>query len=922
MTLPLIASLNGKHYYSLPRKLFNYIELTGSQGPIGDGFVFSTKSDLQTAVDEWNTDSTSAEAEYGDISTWNVSAITDMSQLFLAKTTITELDLSDWDVSNVTDMRQMFVAMINCTSLDISGWDTDNVTDMSVMFGNMGKLESLDVSSLNTHNVTDMSSMFASTGKLTSLDVTNFDTSKVTNMANMFGGMAKLTSLDVTNFDTSKVTNMSQMFSQIPVSTLDLSSFDTSSVTSFRSFFYACKELTSIDLAHFDTNNVTDMAYMFWDTWKLDAIQGINDFDTDNVTVMYKMFARNGVAATTAELPTSSGLTSIDLSGWNVANVVATTPGGEEGFGNMFTDLTSLTDVGDLSNWCVENVTSEPTDFATNAPFANTPSNLPVWGTCPEPQGPTGDGFVFETKADLQTAVDEWASDSISATETYGDISTWNVSAITNMYNLFNGWNKANWNFTSLDLSNWDMSNKTDISQMFSNCPNLTSLNVVGWNVENVEQCYSLFYNCSGLETLDITGLSLPLVTNMNGMFNQCESLHTLIGYENLVQNSVNSIHGLFNNCKKLTSLDLSNWDVSEVSNMADTFGWCTLLETLTGVEEWNVGNVNIDQHGNNRMQAMFNKCYVLDLDLSNWCVENIPSTPPYFANYTLFGDTQSKLPVWGTCPDVPSPTPSPSVTLDSGPQGPTGDGHTFSTKADLQTAVDAWNTDSISATETYGDISTWNVSAITDMSVLFNNQQNITSLDLSGWDTSSVTNMSAMFNSCSSLTSITFGINFDTSDVEYMNGMFYECNNLISLDLSNFDTSSVTNMANMFSYCSSLTSITFGEIFSGDDMNWMFQNCSALTSLDLSSFDTSSVTGMTGMFVNCSALTSITFGDNFDTSDVTSMGFMFHNCSSLTSLDISGWCVTQIDYVPFRFTENAPFANDSNNLPVWGTCP
>ena len=27
VTLPLIASLNGKHYYSLPRKLFNFIEL-------------------------------------------------------------------------------------------------------------------------------------------------------------------------------------------------------------------------------------------------------------------------------------------------------------------------------------------------------------------------------------------------------------------------------------------------------------------------------------------------------------------------------------------------------------------------------------------------------------------------------------------------------------------------------------------------------------------------------------------------------------------------------------------------------------------------------------------------------------------------------------------------------------------------------
>jgi surface protein len=516
------------------------------------------------------------------------------------------------------------------------------------------------------------------------------------------------------------------------------------------------------------------------------------------------------------------------------------------------------------------------------------------------PQGPTGDGFVFETKADLQTAVDEWASDSISAESTYGDISTWNVSAIADVSDLFNGWNKANWNFTSLDLSNWDMSNKTDISQMFSNCPNLTSLNVVGWNVENVEQCYSLFYNCSGLETLDITGLSLPLVTSMNGMFNECESLHTLIGYENLVQNSVNSISGLFYNCKKLTSLDLSNWDVSEVSNMMETFTSCPLLETLTGVEEWNVGNVNIDQHGNNRMQAMFNNCYVLDLDLSNWCVENIPSAPPYFANWTLFGDTQSKLPVWGTCPDVPSPTPSPSVTLDSGPQGPIGDGHVFSTKSDLQTAVDAWDADSTSATATYGDISTWDVSAITDMSSLFNNKQNITSLDLSAWDTSNVTNMYYMFYECNSLSSLDLSSldlsSFDTSSVTDMGRMFGKCTLLASLDVSNFDTSNVT------------------------DMPWMFQQCSALTSLDLSSFDTSNVTNMSFMFSYCQALTSLDLS-SFVTSSVTYMTNMFVSCSSLTSLDISNWCVEDIAE-PSSFATNAPFADTPSNLPVWGTCP
>ena len=108
-----------------------------------------------------------------------------------------------------------------------------------------------------------------------------------------------------------------------------------------------------------------------------------------------------------------------------------------------------------------------------------------------------------------------------------------------------------------------------------------------------------------------------------------------------------------------------------------------------------------------------------------------------------------------------------------------------FPQKQNLQTAVDEWASDSISATETYGDISTWNVSAITDMSWLFGWKQNITSLDLSGWDTSNVTNM----RKCSTSTlSLTVNLSsFDTSNVTNMSAMFTGCLTLTSLDVEQF---------------------------------------------------------------------------------------------------------------------------------------
>ena len=68
-----------------------------------------------------------------------------------------------------------------------------------------------------------------------------------------------------------------------------------------------------------------------------------------------------------------------------------------------------------------------------------------------------------------------------------------------------------------------------------------------------------------------------------------------------------------------------------------------------------------------------------------------------------------------------------------------------FTTKASLQRAVQAFNANPTAATEAYGPIAYWDVSAITDMSSLFQGLKKFNA-DISSWDTSSVTDMSYMF--------------------------------------------------------------------------------------------------------------------------------------------------------------------------------
>ena len=80
--------------------------------PAGAQHVFSSRSDLLTAVDAWCTDETSAAATYGDIAGWDVSGVKDMSYLLCG--------YSGWQQHGCRAVKS------TCNP-DISGWDMSNV---------------------------------------------------------------------------------------------------------------------------------------------------------------------------------------------------------------------------------------------------------------------------------------------------------------------------------------------------------------------------------------------------------------------------------------------------------------------------------------------------------------------------------------------------------------------------------------------------------------------------------------------------------------------------------------------------------------------------------------------------------------------------------------------------------------------------
>ena len=175
-------------------------------------------------------------------------AMSSVTSLFLAfnNSGLKQINVSNWDTSNVTNMSNTFSHCELLTSVDVSKWNTSKVTNMEGMFVDCNLLASVDVNKWNTSKVTDMASMFSSCGTLRSIDVSKWNTSNVTDISGMFFGCGSLHSVDITGWDTSKVTSMDRMFFNCSSLTTITGVLDFKNCTEYYGTFFGCNNLTSV----------------------------------------------------------------------------------------------------------------------------------------------------------------------------------------------------------------------------------------------------------------------------------------------------------------------------------------------------------------------------------------------------------------------------------------------------------------------------------------------------------------------------------------------------------------------------------------------------------------------------------------------------------------------------------------------------
>ena len=221
----------------------------------------------------------------------------------------------------------------------------------------------------------------------------------------------------------------------------------------------------------------------------------------------------------------------------------------------------------------------------------------------------------------------------------------------------------------------------------------------------------------NGTNVMFLSDADMYAPASCGSMFNNCTALASL-ELSNFDTSNVTATWAMFQNCAALTSLDLSNFNTSNVTAMQSMFNGCSALTSLD-LSNFNTSNAT-------DISAMFSDCHSLaSINLSNFDTSNVADMSEMFASCLAL------------------------TTLD---------------------------------------LSNFNTSNVTSMASMFYGST-ITSLNISNFDTSNVENFSEMFKDCNTLVTI-YGGDWDTSSLDDDGGMFANCVSLVGGNGTHYNSS------------------------------------------------------------------------------------------------------------------------------------
>ena len=713
---------------------------------------------------------------------------------------------------------------------DGNSWDSDAMTD-TPWFGRRKDIKTVQVvdGGIEPKSV---QSWFQGLDNATSLSVTKLDVSVCASFCNAFANCRAATSIDVSGWS-AKPADMTQMFYMCEsVPSLDLSGFDGSRNITLNSTFHACSTLDDIKFGDkWTTGAVESFNCAFFGTKfrKLD----VSGWNTSKGYMFRGTFGDMG------------NLEEIDMSGWT--NAAAENEPGILPTFSSDTKLRTVT-VGTGWNWSKSNAklpaisgedvagadgkwyaASDGTGYApadipsgkadtyysvapsTFAVFSSDDGSLDFYNRAGKPvvgdtwQGKSVDGVYvgFETEQyhaswdDAQTSANNGPT-SCPWFEHHDDVLSVSVidSGIKPRSMLF--WFQLFLKLKTVDIKKLDVSECRDWEHTFWCCRSLTELDLSGMNVSQLGNIESMLTDCRSLKTVSFAGWK-GSPTECGIMFCNCQSLES-IDFGDIDFSKTNAVHSMFESCYSLT-LDCTNWNV--LANIRhDHFNL-------------NAFGVTLPKAWQPTAFAVFSADDE-SLDFYKREFKDVPSGGDTFEGkavtevYTGFENTRYSI-----------------QTSDDGAA------HDWTCKA-----LPWWNRRDSVKTATVVDTGI----APTSICGWFMRMSNLTAADLSNLDCSGTYTAWCAFLRCTSLTSLKSPMNFNPID---LSDFVYSCNNLKDLDTSSWNMGRCTNIGWAFAGCESLETLPGAEGWDTSSLNYAdgaFAYCNLLK-LDCSNWNVASST-------------------------------------------------------------------------------
>ena len=349
-----------------------------------------------------------------------------------------------------------------------------------------------------------------------------------------------------------------------------------------------------------------------------------------------------------------------------------------------------------------------------------------------------------------------------------------------------------------------------------------------------------MFYACPSLTSLNLSSFNTSAVTNMRGMFYGCSGL-TELNVSNFNTSAVTDMGWMFHGCSGLAELNVSNFNTSAVWNMSEMFYGCSGLMSL------NVSNFNTSAVTD--MRYMFYGCSGLtSLNVSNFNTSKVTDMRGMFTNCSglkaiLNLNTwrcERSQDMFKGCTQLNGAVKYDESKLDVTMANPTTGYFT-----DPNRKIEAYvlqSKDQHTLTFYYDNNRrlrssfTWDIDQKSSSSKpawagTYKSPNNAVTKVVfdASFKDFRPTTTKGWFYRLSELTTIEGLENLNTSAVTDMSTMFSDCSSLTSLNLSNFNTSAVTNMSEMFSYCSGLKTILNPNTWRCEKSQDMFIGCTQL---------------------------------------------------------------------------------------------